>query len=109
MVVLSSGNIVAVDEIESHFFQEEDYNGNNDFSGKELGNAQRSGCIRAESLSILMLCRCEIREYQLLVNMAAFKAVTKRWKAVFCSQPLCSRALKCLQAPELALDAAKFS
>lgn len=28
---------------------------------------------------------------------------------VFCSQPPCSRALTCLQAPELALDAAKFS
>jgi len=29
--------------------------------------------------------------------------------SVFCSQPPCSRPLKCLQAPELTLDAVMFS
>lgn len=84
-MVLSPGNIVAFDEkrlissCKDVFYP--DYNGNHVFSCKELGNTQRRGCVRAESLSILMLCRCEIGECQSL-NVAAFKAVTKRWQAL---------------------------
>lgn len=93
-MVLSSGNIVAFDEMlvssrKGVFYP--DYNGNSDCSCKELGNTQRGGCIRAETLSILMLCRCEIGECQSLLNMPAFEAVTKRWKAL-CFVPSLSAA-----------------
>lgn len=43
---------------------------------------KRRGCIRAESSCVFMLHRREIGECQWLLSMAAFKAVTTRWKAL---------------------------
>jgi len=45
-----------------------------------------------------------------IVQRGSFQSSDKEVEgSVFCSQILCSRAIKCLQAPELALDAVKFS